>query len=104
MSTPTDDRYKDYVGKQCIVPMSGGRTIPILADDYVDVEFGTGALKVTPGHDANDYAIGQRNNLPIINIMDEKGALNENGGAYAGWIGLSVGNSCGRIWRMRAWS
>jgi valyl-tRNA synthetase len=81
---PSDDRYKDYVGKQCIVPMSGGRTIPILADDYVDVEFGTGALKVTPGHDANDYAIGQRNNLPIINIMDEKGALNENGGAYAG--------------------
>ena len=64
--------------------MSGGRTIPILADDYVDVEFGTGALKVTPGHDANDYAIGQRNNLPIINIMDEKGALNENGGVYAG--------------------
>jgi len=81
---PDDDRYKDYVGKQCIVPMSGGRTIPILADDYVDVEFGTGALKVTPGHDANDYAIGQRNNLPIINIMDEKGALNENGGDYAG--------------------
>ena len=81
---PQDERYKDFVGKRCVVPMSGGRMIPILADDYVDLDFGTGCLKVTPGHDANDYAIGQRNNLPIINIMDSKGALNENGGAYAG--------------------
>ena len=81
---PADDRYSKFVGKRCVVPMSGGRSIPILADDYVDIEFGTGALKVTPGHDANDYAIGLRHDLPIINILDEAGALNSNGGAYAG--------------------
>jgi len=57
---PADERYAKFVGKKCVVPMSGGRAIPILADDYVDIEFGTGALKVTPGHDANDYAIGSR--------------------------------------------
>ncbi|KAH8047041.1 hypothetical protein JL721_12253 [Aureococcus anophagefferens] len=81
---PADDRYAHLVGKECVVPMSGGRRVPILADDYVDIEFGTGALKVTPGHDANDYEIGLRQDLPVINILNGDGTLNDNGGAYAG--------------------
>jgi valyl-tRNA synthetase len=79
---PEDDRYKDLVGKKAVVPMSGGRTIPIIADDYVDMEFGTGALKITPGHDPNDYAIGKKYDLPIINIMNKDGSLNANAGNY----------------------
>lgn len=64
--------------------MSGGRTIPIIADDYVDMEFGTGALKITPGHDPNDYEIGKKQNLPIINIMNKDGSMNANAGDYNG--------------------
>ncbi len=80
---PDDERYKHLVGKQAVVPMSGGRTIPIVADEYVDMEFGTGALKITPGHDPNDYAIGKKFDLPIINIMNKDGSLNSNAGAYS---------------------
>jgi valyl-tRNA synthetase len=81
---PEDERYKDLVGKQAVVPMSGGRKIPIIADEYVDMEFGTGALKITPGHDPNDYAIGKKFDLPIINIMNKDGSMNENAGQYHG--------------------
>lgn len=63
---------------------SGGRTIPIIADDYVDMEFGTGALKITPGHDVNDYEIGKRCALPIINIMNKDGSLNAKAGEFEG--------------------
>ena len=70
---PDDERYKKYIGKTVIVPMLG-REIPVIADEYVSMEFGTGALKITPGHDPNDYAIAQRHNLPIISILDEAGA------------------------------
>jgi valyl-tRNA synthetase len=63
---------------------SGGRTIPIIADDYVDMEFGTGALKITPGHDVNDYEIGKRCHLPIINIMNKDGSLNAKAGEFEG--------------------
>ncbi len=80
---PDDDRYKQFVGKEVVVPILG-RRIPVIADEYVDPEFGTGALKITPGHDPNDYEIGMRHNLPIINIFDEEGRINENGGPYAG--------------------
>jgi len=66
------------------VPMSGGRSIPIITDDYVDMEFGTGALKITPGHDPNDYAIGKKFDLPIINIMNRDGTMNANAGDYNG--------------------
>jgi len=79
---PDDERYKHLVGKNAVVPMSGGRLIPIIADDYVDMEFGTGALKITPGHDPNDYAIGKKYDLPIINIMNKDGSLNVNAGDY----------------------
>lgn len=74
---PDDDRYKDLVGKKAIIPLIG-RAIPIIADDYVDLEFGTAALKITPAHDQNDYEIGQKHNLPVIDILDETGHLNEN--------------------------
>ncbi len=80
---PDDERYKDYIGKTALVPMLN-REIPVIADEAVDKEFGTGALKVTPGHDPVDYEIGQRHNLPIVNIMNEDGTLNENAGPYAG--------------------
>jgi valyl-tRNA synthetase len=80
---PEDPRYKDLVGKMCIVPVLN-REIPIIADEYVDREFGTGAVKITPGHDPNDYLIGQRHNLPVINIMNTDATLNANAGPYAG--------------------
>ncbi len=80
---PDDDRYKAYVGKEALVPMLN-RPIPIIADAYVDRGFGTGALKVTPAHDPNDYEIGKRHNLAFINILNEDGTLNENAGPYAG--------------------
>jgi valyl-tRNA synthetase len=81
---PEDKRYKNLIGKQAVVPMSGGRTIPIIADEYVDMEFGTGALKITPGHDPNDYALGKKFDLPLINIMNKDGSMNANAGEYDG--------------------
>ena len=81
---PEDDRFKKFIGKRCVVPFSGGRTVPIIGDDYVDIEFGTGALKITPGHDPNDYEIGQRVGLPTINIMNKDGSMNGNAGEYEG--------------------
>ncbi len=80
---PRDKRYKKLVGRMAILPALG-RKIPILADDAVAMDFGTGAVKVTPGHDPTDYEIGQRHNLPIINIMNKDATINENGGPYAG--------------------
>ena len=78
---PDDERYKKFIGKKVIVPMLG-REIPVIADEYVSIEFGTGALKITPGHDPNDYAIAQRHNLPIISMLDREAKVNENGGQY----------------------
>ena len=80
---PTDDRYLSLVGKYAEVPISK-RVIPILADDYVDKEFGTGALKVTPAHDSNDYEIGLRHNLTAITILNEDGTMNSKAGKYEG--------------------
>lgn len=80
---PEDKRYQHLIGKTAYVPMLN-RPIPIIADDYVDLEFGTGALKITPGHDFNDYELGQRHDLEIINIMNRDATLNENAGQYAG--------------------
>jgi len=78
---PEDERYKKFIGKSVIVPILG-REIPVIADDYVSIEFGTGALKITPGHDPNDYAIAHRHNLPIISMLDKLAKVNENGGKY----------------------
>jgi valyl-tRNA synthetase len=80
---PEDERYKKYIGRTVSVPMLA-REIPVIADEYVSREFGTGALKVTPGHDPNDYAIAQRHKLPIISVLDESAQINENGGPYQG--------------------
>ncbi len=80
---PEDERYKKFIGRKVVVPMVG-REIPVIADDYVAMEFGTGALKITPGHDPNDYAIAQRHNLPIISMLDQAAKVNENGGQYQG--------------------
>ncbi len=80
---PEDERYGDYVGRTALVPMLG-RRIPVIADEYVDREFGTGALKVTPGHDPNDYEIGRRHGLEEANILEPDGTLNDNAGPYSG--------------------
>jgi valyl-tRNA synthetase len=80
---PDDERYKKFIGKTVIVPMLN-REIPVIADEYVSMEFGTGALKITPGHDANDYAIAQKHNLPILSVLDVEAKVNENGGKYKG--------------------
>jgi valyl-tRNA synthetase len=80
---PEDERYRGLVGKRALVPILG-RQIPIIADEHVDPVFGTGALKVTPGHDPNDYEIGLRHDLPMINIMERDGKLNAEAGPYMG--------------------
>ena len=80
---PNDERFKDLVGKNLILPLVN-KQIPIIADDYVDMEFGTGAVKITPAHDPNDYQVGLRHNLAQIKIMDDKGVINEFGGKYQG--------------------
>ncbi|OGT67219.1 MAG: valine--tRNA ligase [Gammaproteobacteria bacterium RIFCSPLOWO2_01_FULL_47_190] len=74
---PDDERYKHLIGKQIVLPLTG-RTIPLIADDYVDPEFGTGCVKITPAHDFNDYEVGKRHNLPLINIFTIDAIINEN--------------------------
>jgi valyl-tRNA synthetase len=80
---PEDERYRKYVGRKVIVPMLG-RLIPVIADDYVTRDFGTGALKITPGHDPNDYEIGQRHGLPVLSMLDREAKVTAIGGPYAG--------------------
>jgi valyl-tRNA synthetase len=80
---PRDDRYKHLHGKKLILPLLH-REIPIITDELADPEFGSGAVKVTPSHDPNDFQAGLRNNLPQINVMDDQARINENGGPYAG--------------------
>jgi len=80
---PKDERYADLIGKNCILPLVN-RPIPIIADDFVDREFGTGMVKITPAHDPNDYQAGKRHNLPEINVMTPDAHINENGGVYQG--------------------
>ena len=80
---PEDERYQHLIGKMLILPLVG-REIPIVADTYVEQDFGTGVVKITPAHDPNDFEVGLRHNLPVINIMDESGIINENGGEYQG--------------------
>jgi valyl-tRNA synthetase len=80
---PDDERYRHLIGKTCLVPILN-RTIPIIHDTYVDMEFGSGALKITPAHDPNDFEIGQRHGLQIINIMNKDATLNDNAGPYSG--------------------
>ena len=80
---PNDDRFKHLIGKTLKLPLTD-REIPIVGDDYVDIEFGTGAVKITPAHDPNDFQVGLRHNLPQIRVMDDNGVINELGGKYKG--------------------
>ncbi|WHY70727.1 valine--tRNA ligase [Fictibacillus enclensis] len=80
---PEDDRYKHLIGKKAILPIVG-REIEIVGDDYVDMEFGSGAVKITPAHDPNDFEIGNRHNLERVLVMDESGKMNDNAGVYQG--------------------
>jgi len=80
---PNDERYKDFIGKTLTLPIVG-REIPIIGDEFVEMEFGTGCVKVTPAHDPNDFEMGKRHNLPMINIMNKDGSLNENAGEFQG--------------------
>jgi len=92
---PEDERFQHLVGKEVVVPMSQ-RKVKVIADDYVQMDFGTGALKITPAHDVNDYAIGKRHNLPVINILNKDASINEAGGAYAG---LDRYEARSRLWQ-----
>lgn len=80
---PEDPRYQAYIGKTVILPLVD-KEIPIIADDYVEMEFGTGVVKITPAHDPNDFEVGNRHHLPRVNVMDENGSMNELAGIYAG--------------------
>lgn len=80
---PEDERYQHLIGKTVILPLMN-REIPVVADTYVDREFGTGVVKITPAHDPNDFEVGLRHNLEVINVMNEDATINENGGKYAG--------------------
>ena len=80
---PDDDRYKDLVGKKLLLPIVN-RELPVIADSYVDMEFGTGVVKITPAHDPNDFEVGKRHNLPEINILNDDATINKNGGKFEG--------------------
>ena len=80
---PNDERYQHLVGKTCILPLMN-REIPIVADDYVEMDFGTGCVKMTPAHDPNDFEVGLRHNLETIRVLDDNGVVNANGGKYEG--------------------
>lgn len=81
---PADPKNQWLKGKKVIVPLVG-RVIPVIEDSYVDIEFGTGCLKVTPAHDVNDYMLGEKYNLPSIDIFNDNGTLSEAAGLYVGW-------------------
>ncbi|WP_411675132.1 hypothetical protein [Cohnella faecalis] len=86
---PEDERYKHLIGKMLLLPIVS-REIPIIGDEYVDKEFGSGAVKITPAHDPNDFEVGARHQLPQIIVMDESGRMNDNAGPYKGWTGRSA--------------
>lgn len=80
---PNDERYQDIIGKTLILPVVN-REIPVIADEYVDMEFGTGCVKITPAHDPNDFEVGRRHQLELVNVMNDDATMNENAGKYAG--------------------
>ena len=80
---PHDERYQNLIGKIAILPLVG-RNLPIIGDEYVDIEFGTGVLKVTPAHDPHDFELGKKHKLPIIKVIDERGFMNEKALRFSG--------------------
>jgi valyl-tRNA synthetase len=99
---PRDERYKDLVGKTCILPLMD-REIPIVADEYVETDFGSGCVKMTPAHDPNDFEVGLRHNLESIRVMDDNGRINELGGAYQGLDRYEARKAVVAIWRRWVW-
>ena len=87
---PDDEKYAGMVGRKVVLPLVG-REIPIIADPYPDPEKGTGAVKITPAHDPNDFEVGERHGLEIISCIDFDAEMNENAGKYKVWTGTSVG-------------
>lgn len=83
---PEDERYKHLIGKNVILPIVN-KEIPVIADEYVEMDFGTGVVKITPAHDPNDFEVGLRHDLPVLNVMNDDGSINENGGRFAGMSG-----------------
>jgi Valyl-tRNA synthetase len=96
---PDDERYKDIVGKEVVVPLVD-RKIPIITDHYVDKSFGTGMVKITPAHDPNDFAVGNRHDLKRINTMNADGTMNENAGKYNGMDRFDARKLLLRIFKM----
>ena len=86
---PDDERYKNLVGKNVILPIVG-KPIPVVADKYVEKEFGTGAVKITPAHDPNDFEVAMRHDLPIISVLTDDAHVNENGGKFCGMTALEA--------------
>ncbi len=84
---PKDERFKDFIGKTLVLPIVN-KEIPVIADEYVELEFGTGAVKITPAHDPNDFEVGLRHNLEVIRVMNDDGTMNENAGKYKGMPAL----------------
>lgn len=80
---PEDERYQHLIGKTCILPLVN-KEIPIIADEYVEREFGTGVVKITPAHDPNDFEVGLRHDLPCISVMNDDGTMNKLAGEYEG--------------------
>ncbi len=80
---PKDERYKDIIGKMLCLPLTD-KQIPVIADEYVELDFGSGAVKITPAHDPNDFEVGLRHNLEVIRIMNDDGSMNEHAGKYCG--------------------
>src|SRR5690606_16660520 len=80
---PADERFKDFIGKTVILPLVN-KEIPVIADDYVDIEFGTGALKITPAHDINDFEVGKRHNLESVNVINKDSTLNKHALEFEG--------------------
>jgi len=98
MVHPEDERYMHLIGKQVVLPLCD-RTIPVIADDYVDKAFGTGVVKVTPAHDQNDYAVGQRNKLPMICVLTLDAKINEEAPRPTrGWTALSPASRSSKTW------
>ena len=97
---PDDERYKDLVGKTVILPLVG-REIPIVADSYVEMDFGTGVVKITPAHDPNDFEVGLRHNLPVINVMNDDATINETAENTREWIVMNAASRSYWIWSQR---
>ena len=97
---PEDERYKQLIGKKVILPLMN-REIPIIGDEMVDREFGTGAVKITPAHDPNDFEVGQRHNLAEIDVMTDDGKMNAPRERMRGWTGSRRERKLSRTWRRR---